>query len=174
MPILKVTVNIPSLENLVFSTAQLERGCLDTVNQVLDQADKDFAQTYSTFTTKPTFTKVPARNQSGVIRGEVFTTNENYRRLDQGTTKHDVGLRRQLMAFHPARQNKTIPGYVGSQRGGPLVGTGPRGKHGAKLVRRGPWEVGGIEPRKFSETVGWRAMKNLQIATAKMLSQLLK
>ena len=174
MSILRVTVTIPPLRDLVFSPAQLERGCLDAVNQVLDQADKDFALTYATFTTKPVFTKVPARNQAGVITGETFTTDENYRRLDQGTTAHNVGQSRQFMAFHPKRQNKTIPGYIGSQRGGPLVGTGPRGKHGAKLVRRGPWKVSGIEPRKFSETVSWRAMKNLQVATAKMLTQLLK
>lgn len=164
MSLLKVTVTIPSLENLLFSTAQLERGCLDTVNQVLDQADKDFAKTYSTFTTKPTFTKTPARNQSGVIQGEVFTLDENYLRINNGTNWHMGGPTRKKAVSLRKRSPKTTPGKLRSRSGSEREG---------RPVRRGSWRVEGITPRHFDRLVATRAQHNLNVAIAQMLSQLL-
>ena len=77
------------------------------------------------------------------------------------------------MAFHPKYQSKTVPGYIGSGRGGPLVGTGGRGAHGGKVVARGPWRVSGIKPRKFDEAVSWKAQRQLD-TNAKRLAQLLR
>lgn len=165
MPLLKVTVTIPSLKDLVFSPDQLIRGCIDTVDEVLDQADKDFAQTYATWNTKPTFTKTPARNQSGVITGEVFTTDENYRRINDGTESHMGGPTRKRAVSLRKRAPKTTPGK--------LRATGGAEREG-RPVRRGSWRVEGITPRHFDKLVGARAQRNLNVATARMLTQLLK
>lgn len=165
MPILKVSITIPPLRDLVFSPAQLERGCLDVVNQVLDQADKDFAQTYATFTTKPVFTKVPARNQAGVITGETFTTDENYRRINDGTRWHMGGPTRKKAVSLRKRSPKTLPGKLRSRSGS---------EREKRPVRRGSWRVSGITPRHFDKLVATRAQRNLNVATAKMLTQLLK
>jgi hypothetical protein len=165
MPILKVTVNIPPMRDLTFSVTQLERGCLDTVNQVLDQADKDFAKTYATWTTKPVFTKTPAKNQSGVISGEDFTMDANYRRINDGTEGHLGGPTKKKAVSLRKRSPKTTPGKLGSTAGVEREG---------RPVRRGSWRVQGITPRHFDKLVATRAQHNLNVATAQMLSQLLK
>ena len=41
---------------------------------------------------------------------------------------------------------KTSPGRIASKPGFPMVGT-------QMLIRRGPWPVSGIEPRKFDEQI---------------------
>jgi len=144
-----------------------------TVNVVLDQVDQDYAATYRTFTHKPKFIKERAKLMSSVVIGAVYTEDENYARLNYGTPAHMVGQNRQLMAFHPRYQQKTVPGHIGSGRGGPLVGTGSRGAHGGKVIARGPWRVRGIVPREFQEVVSRKAQRQLDVSTKK-LAQLLR
>ena len=171
---LKAKITMPDFTSLLPSREQVIALGIATVNVVLDQVEKDYAATYATFTHKPGFTKEKAKLISGVVTGVVYTGDINYARLNDGTERHQVGRSRQLMAFHPRRQNKTVPGHIGSGRGGPLVGTGTRGAHGGKVVARGPWWVGGITPRKFDEAVSWKAQRQLDINAKKLVTLLSK
>ena len=163
MSLIKVTVTIPQFEDLVVSSTKLVQGCVDVVDNVSAQADKDFAETYATWTTKPTFVITPASNQSGVISSEVFTMDENYNRVNHGTEAHIGGPTRKKAVSLRKRSPKTTPGS--------LRATGGAEREG-RPVRRGSWYVRGITPRHFDRLVGTRAQHNLNVLTAKMLTQL--
>ena len=170
---LKARITMPDFASLLPTREQVVALGVATVNVVLDQVEKDYAATYRTFTHKPKFVKEKAKLVGSVVIGAEYTEDENYTRLNDGTRAHIVGQNRQLMAFHPRYQRKTVPGHIGSGRGGPLVGTGPRGAHGRKVVARGPWRVSGIEPGRFQEVVSWKAQRQLN-TNAKKLAQLLR
>jgi len=169
---LKAKITAPDFKSLLPTKEQVIALGIATVNVIVDQVEKDYAATYRTFTHKPKFIKERAKLVSSVVIGAVYTDDENYARLNYGTSAHMVGRNRQLMAFHPRRQNKTVPGHIGSGRGGPLIGTGSRGAHGGKVVARGPWRVRGIVPREFQEVVSWKAQRQLEINTKKIVSLL--
>ena len=169
---LKARITMPDFASMLPTKEQVIALGTATVNVVLDQVEKDYAATYATFTHKPTFVKERAKLVGTVVIGAEWTVDENYARLNDGTRRHQVGRSRQLMAFHPRRQNKTVPGHIGSGRGGPLVGTGTRGAHGGKVVARGPWWVGGITPRKFDEVVSWKAQRQLDVNVKKLAALL--
>jgi len=169
---LKAKITMPDFASLLPTREQMVALGIATVNVVLDQVEKDYAATYRTFTHKPKFVKERAKLTGSVIIGAVYTQDKNYARLNYGTSAHMVGQNRQLMAFHPKYQRKTVPGHIGSGRGGPLVGTGSRGAHGGKVIARGPWRVRGIVPREFQEAVSWKAQRQLDINTRKLASLL--
>jgi hypothetical protein len=170
---LKAKITMPDFASMLPTREQVIALGVATVNVVLDQVEKDYAATYATFTHKPVFVKEKAKLVGTVVIGAEWTVDENYARLNDGTRRHQVGLGRQLMAYHPRYQRKTVPGHIGSGRGGPLVGTGPRGAHGGKLIARGPWWVSGIEPGRFDEVISWKAQRQLDVA-AKKLATLLR
>jgi len=170
---LRAKITMPDFASLLPTREQVITLGVATVNVIVDQVERDYAATYRTFTHKPKFVKERAKLVGSVVIGAAWTENVNYARLDGGTSAHMVGQNRQLMAFHPRRQNKTVPGHIGSGRGGPLVGTGSRGAHGGKVMARGPWRVRGITPRKFQEAVSWKAQRQLDV-NAKKLATLLR
>ena len=169
---LKAKITMPDFASLLPTREQVIALGIATVNVVLDQVDKDYAATYRTFTHKPKFVKERARLVGSIVIGASYTEDENYARLNDGTVRHQVGLNRQLMAYYPRYQQKTVPGHIGSGRGGPLIGTGSRGAYGGKNIARGPWWVRGITPRKFDEVVSWKAQRQLEINTKKLVSLL--
>lgn len=164
---------MPDFQGLLPTREQIIALGIGTVNVILDQVEQDYTATCRTFTRKPKFVKQKAKLTGSIVIGAVYTENENYTRLNDGTKRHQVGLNRQLMAYYPRYQCKTVPGHIGSGKGGPLIGTGSRGAHGGKLIARGPWWVGGITPRKFDEVVSWKAQRQLDI-NARKLAQLLR
>jgi len=170
---LRAKITMPDFASVLPTREQVIALGIATVNVVVDQVEHDYAATYRTFTHKPKFVKEKAKLVGTVIIGSSYTQDENYARLNDGTKSHMVGRNRQLMAFYPRYQQKTVPGHIGSGRGGPLRGTGSRGAHGGKVVARGPWRVRGIVPRKFDEAVSWKAQRQLEINTKK-LAQLLR
>jgi len=105
-----------------------------------------------TWTHKPKFHRVPTGLEGGIVSGSVYSTDENLARLNNGTRTHKVGKRRQLMAFRPKYQRKTVPRSIGSGRGG---------SSGAKIVRRGPWTVKGIKPGLWDEAIAAKHRKDL-------------
>ena len=85
-----------------------------------------------------------AKKRDGVMDGSVSTDNENFVRLNNGTEDHIVGAGGKLMSFQPKYVRKTVPGVIGSRRGG---GSGDR------QIARGPWVVSGIKAGKWDETI---------------------
>lgn len=171
---LKARITMPDFTSALPTREQVIALGVATVNTVLDQVEKDYAATYRTFTHKPKFIKEKAKLVGSVVIGAEYTEDKNYARLNDGTRDHMVGRNRQLMAFHPKYQCKTVPGHIGSGRGGPLVGTGPRGAHGGKVVARGPWRVRGIASREFDEVISWKAQRQLDINAKKLVILLSK
>lgn len=169
---LKAKITMPDFASLLPTREQVIALGVATANVVLDQVEQDYAATYRTFTHKPKFVKERAKLVSSVVVGTVYTEDENYARLNYGTRAHMVGRNRQLMAYFPRYQQKTVPGHIGSGKGGPLRGTGSRGSWGGKYVARGPWRVRGIVPREFQEVVSWKAQRQLEINTKKLVSLL--
>jgi len=170
---LRAKITMPDFASLLPTQEQVITLGVATVNVIVDQVERDYAATYRTFTHKPKFTKERAKLVGSVVIGSSYTQDENYTRLNDGTRAHIVGQNRQLMAFHPRYQRKTVPGHIGSGRGGPLRGTGSRGAFGGKVIARGPWRVRGITPGKFDEVISWKAQRQLEINTKK-LAQLLR
>lgn len=161
MAFLRIKFTIPDLSKIVLTPEQVVARAITAVDKVVDDAEQDWGAVVYTWTHKPKFHRVPASLKGGIVSGSVSSTDKNLIRLNNGTRTHKVGKRGQLMAFHPKRQNKTVPRSIGSGRGGPLVGTGARGKHGAKLVRRGPWTVKGIRPREFDVAIAAKHRRDL-------------
>ena len=153
---LEIKVTLPPMQSLV---ADIEKSIIDAVNTTLDSVEKDFQSSVQHFTHKPTFTKERATVKGSEISGRVFTNDENYGHLNNGTSTHAVGAGR-LMRFNgfsrtlygtksaPKMQGvkvykpKSIPGQIASVPGFPIGGTQP-------IVRRGPWTVKGIDPRRY-------------------------
>ena len=163
MAVLKAKITMPDFASALPTKEQVIALGIATVNVVIDQVERDYAATYRTFTHKPKFVKEKARLLGGIVTGSVYTQDENYARLNDGTRAHMVGRRRQLMAFYPRYQQKTVPGHIGSGRGGPI---------GDRVVARGPWRVRGITPRKFDEVISWKAQRQLDINTRKLVTLL--
>ena len=161
---LKARISMPDFASMLPTREQVVALGVATVNVVLDQVEKDYAATYSTFTHRPTFVKQRAKLVGTVVIGATWTVDENYSRLDGGTSDHMVGRNRQWMAFRSGYRQKTTPGHIGSRRGGP---------YGDKVVARGPWRVSGIAPRGFQEVVSRKAQRQLD-TNAKKLAQLLR
>lgn len=114
------------------------------VNTTLDQVDKHFQDTCSTFNHKPTFHKEYANYSNNIVKATEWTDDENYVRLNYGTSNHAVGRGGQYMSFYPEYRRKTSPGRIKASTGGPL---------GKRQRAKGPWIVSGIEARKFDETI---------------------
>lgn len=161
---LKAKITMPDFASVLPTREQVIALGVATVNVVLDQVEKDYAATYATFTHKPTFVKERAKLVGTVVIGAEWTVDENYARLDEGTSAHMVGRNRQWMAFYSGYRRKTTPGHIGSRRGGP---------YGNKVVARGPWRVGGIAPGRFQEVISLKAQHQLNV-NAKKLAALLR
>lgn len=156
-----ITVTIP--DELLNLSASLEKAAINAVNTTVRAVHADFESSVTHFVHKPAFHEELAKVQGDIVRGSVWTDDENYVRLSNGTTAHDVGAGR-LMRFlgygrtlygtkaNPKMKGvrvykpKSIPGQIRSVPGFPMPGTQP-------IVRRGPWNVRGIEPRNYDQLI---------------------
>lgn len=138
-----VTESIP---DKLFDFAALEKGLLAAINTAVEESHVQFKVIISGFSSENKFDFVvqKAKKQDNVIEGSVFTNNENFVRLNNGTEDHVVGTGGKLMSFQPKYVRKTVPGVVGSRRGG---GSGNR------VVARGPWIVSGIKAGNWDEVI---------------------
>jgi len=160
---LKAKITMPDFASLLPTREQVIALGIATVNVVLDQVEQDYAATYATWDGKPKFVKERARLAGTSVIGSCYTQDPNYVRMNEGTSAHMVGRNKQWMAFSSGYRQKTTPRYIGSRRGGPF---------GSKVVSRGPWRVRGIVPREFQEVVSWKAQRQLEINTKKLVSLL--
>lgn len=174
---LRIEVKAPSMTSI---TAGIEKAMLDAVNFTLDAVEKDFQSSLQHFVHKPTFTKERATIKPNEISGQVFTNDENYARLNNGTASHPVGAGR-LMRFLgydrtlygrskatskmkgvKVYKPKSIPGQIASVPGFPMGGTTP-------IVRRGPWTVAGIDPRQYDLLIRDKNQPVLEAALTRFL-----
>jgi hypothetical protein len=138
-----------------FDIQAIVKAAIQVVDSTVDEVHRDFVSSARTLTHQPRFHKEKARLQGNVVRGSVWTDDENYGRLNEGTKDHLAsGGRRVLMSFYPKYTPKTTPGRLMARSGGGF---------GKKVFAYGGpkrWLVRGIEPRKFDETI---AAKNQPI-----------
>lgn len=153
MATLSVTMILPDF----FNIQKLTAATVKAVNDTLDEVEKDYKDSIKDFSPRSRFdfVKTKATVQGNVISGSVGTDNENYSRLNFGTTGHFVptsGIR--TMAFREGYKRKTRRGHIPSVSGGGQGGT---------IIRRGRWFIRGIEPNAYDVTI---AVANEQILNA--------
>lgn len=114
---------------------------------------REFWKTTATFTNKPEFKiKVELKRTRGYAAVHIYTEDENYRRLDEGTPDHFVPrVGRRRMVFQPGYKRKTTPRKISSKSGGSF---------GPVIARTGRWKVKGIEAGEFSKTIGDELQKS--------------
>lgn len=150
---ISITIRTPDFFNL----KKLQAAMVKAVNNTLDEVERDYKSSIKDFSPRSQFdfVKTKATVQGNVVKGSVGTDNENYARLNFGTTGHFVpraGVR--TMAFREGYKRKTRRGRI------PSVSGGGRGN---TIIRRGRWFVSGIDPRRFDETI---AVKNEPVLTS--------
>jgi len=134
-----------------FKDEQILKAMINAVHDTIKEADKEFSKTYATWSHKPKFvfeTPILATTLSG-IRGAVYTTDQIYVWLNDGTRKN-YKIPKQgpgLLAFPSGYTAKTSPGVIGSRSGGPS---------GEKVIIFGQVTHPGIDARKFDEVIGKR------------------
>lgn len=118
------------------------------VNTTLDQVDKHFQDTCSTFNHKPTFHKEYA-NYSGstnMVTAKEWTDDENYVRLNYGTSPHDVNKPLGSVVYMGyGYRRKTQPGRIKASTGGYA------GKH--FRTKTANWHPSSFPARNFDETI---------------------
>ncbi len=152
-------------EPLFFNVSGFESAAMQAVSNTLADSKKDFELSIKTFDSKPAINSSLSKQQ-GQIVGRAWINDENYARLNFGTKDHVVGKSGKLMAFEgfelgyskeewkgikrkthvKVYKSKTAVGRLAAKAGYSWPGTQP-------IVRRGPWKVSGIEPRKFDEQI---------------------
>ena len=172
-----ITVNAPKI---LFDVPALRAGLEKVLNASADEAEAHFQSSIQHFTNPPAVFKKVTKG-TGFIRATIGIRDKKYARLNNGTSTHDVGVGGKYMRFPGFRmppnvtvkgglgankhlyKPKTSPGRIASKPGFPMVGT-------QMLIRRGPWPVSGIEPRKFDKqitaAVGPGFIKNTNKAVA--------
>lgn len=150
MATLSVTMTLPDF----FDIRKLTAAGVKAVNDTLDEIEKDYKSSIKDFSPRSQFdfVKTKATVQGNIISGSVGTDNENYSRLNFGTTGHFVpksGVR--TMAFREGYKRKTRRGRIPSVSGG---------GRGGIIIRRGRWWIKGIEPNAYDVTI---AVANEQV-----------
>jgi len=146
-----VKVTLPTKPGL--DTAVLERELRVGIDKLLAISKTEFGYTYATFVHKPVFKACPAVSKAGTTSGKVFTRDENYIRLDEGTRPHTITARRvPFLSYQANFTPKTRPRV--------LIAF-PGGKYGKKGVKRKSVRHPGFKPRYFAETVAARHRNDL-------------
>jgi len=170
-----VTFTVP--DNLYALSSQIEKAAIQAVNTTVDAVAVDFQSSVTHFVHKPTFNKERATIQGNAVVGSVWTNDENYIRLNNGTTAHQVGGAGQLMRFHGVRrrnyhkgimvyQPKSIAGSLPSRPGGDLTNY--------TAAARGPWMVRGIDARNYDLLIKQKNDPILAQAFNRALQQVVK
>jgi len=141
----------------VITPKQLEQLVVTAIEKTLDESEKDFESTVKDFDTKPTFVKTPVTISNQVASGEVYTTDENYCRLNYGVPPHPVGRTGKVLTPQPYRA-KSFPGVVESFSGG---------REGVKSARSWTlsWRHSYIDARHFDELIAARHKDDLAMFT---------
>jgi len=168
----------------IFNIKEFQKGLLDALADTAEEASTLFKSSFKYWEHQP---QVHSKITKGADYNEarVWIDDEQYARVSNGTKQHLVGTSRQLMRFagynpktnKTARRGlgankhiykpKTSPDRIDSKPGFPAVGT-------QMIVRRGPWPVSGIEPRKFDVQIA-NAVKSKFIAdTRKVVAKAAK
>lgn len=87
-----------------------------------------------------------------VIRTRVYTTDEIYGFVNDGTVPHQNGNYDSIVAFRPMAAAKTRPNVVGSSRG----------SRRSPIVVHGGWWNPGITPRNFDVIIARRFQHTLE------------
>lgn len=126
---------VPQNPTLNFLKA-MRRGIVKT----LDEGARKLAQPARTWSHQPVLEEHVPPAASIAEGAEVFTTDINYGRVNDGTPAHIVGAGGRRMRIRPSSP-KTMPGSL-KARGGSV---------GESFWRTGPWRVRGITPRLFDK-----------------------
>lgn len=161
----KITIKAPKL---FFDPKALEAEMQRLMVDIGHVFEADFAASMQNFSHKPPISTEHSEND-GLYRVVTSVDDENYARLSNGTKDHAVGQEGKVMVFQgfdlggtirgqkgygwkgadrPATYRpKTTPGQLKSNPGGwGAMGT-------STIVRKGPWVVAGIKPRKYDELI---------------------
>ena len=170
-----VTFTIP--DNIFHLSDTIEKAAIGAVNTTVDAVNTDFQSSVQHFNHKPVFVKERAHVQGDAVVGSVYTDDENYARLNNGTESHFVGQSGGLMRFYgvPKRmyhkgimvyQPKSIPGSISSRPGGNLTNY--------RAVVRGPWRVKGIDARNYDQLIADKNQPVLEAAFNRAIQQVVK
>jgi len=155
-----ITVKAPKE---IFNVKEYRAQLLRALDISADEVVEHFKSSIATFSHKPQVHKRVTQTKKA-NKARIWISDENYARLNNGTDTHDVGVGGKLMRFPGYNmppnvtvkgglgankylyKSKTAPGRIKAEIGFPRPGT-------QLIVRRGPWPVKGIEPRKFDEQI---------------------
>ena len=155
-----ITVKAPKM---LFDVPVLRAGLEKVLANSADEAEAHFQLSVLHFRNPPNVYKRFTKG-TNFNKAVIGIKDAKYARLSEGTTTHMVGVGGKYMRFPGFRmppnvtvkgglgankhlyKPKTSPNRIASKPGFPMVGT-------QMLIRRGPWPVSGIEPRKFDEQI---------------------
>lgn len=125
---------------------------LNEARKIITQIKKDFARTVKTWETKPKF-----ENDLGftlnTLRVGVFTEDENYARVSEGTKgKPRVARGAGLATDGKAKALKIVP-YITKSPPGQIDAQSGGAEEGPIIFRKYALNAGKIKPRKFDELV---------------------
>lgn len=151
-----IIVRAPSV---IFDVKEFSDGLWAVLNDSADEAEVYFKSSVQHFSHPPAVYKKVGKSAKG-YKAVIGINDKKYARISNGTDTHEVGVGGKLMRFpgflmppnvtvkgglganKHIYKPKTSPDRIESAPGFPMVGT-------QWLIRRGPWPVSGIEPRKF-------------------------
>ena len=155
-----ITVKAPKI---LFDVPAFRAGLEKVLNASADEAEAHFKSSIQHFRNPPNVYK-KFTTGSNFIRATIGIRDKKYAMQNNGTTTHEVGVGGKYMRFpgflmppnttvkgglganKHLYKPKTSPNRIASKPGFPMVGT-------QMLIRRGPWPVSGIEPRKFDKQI---------------------
>ncbi len=172
-----ITVKAP---REIFNVKEFSDGLFDVLKAAADETEAYFKSSVQHFTKPPSVYKKITRHKA-----VIGIKDKNYARLSEGTDQHEVGVGGKYMRFPGFRmppnvtvrgglgankhlyKPKTSPDRIESAPGFPMVGT-------QMLVRRGPWPVSGIKPRKFDVQIANAVRPGFVEATNKVIDKAMK
>ena len=168
----------------IFNVKEFNDGLWATINDAADEAEVYFKSSVQHFSHPPAVYKKVGKSSKG-FKAVIGINDRKYARLSNGTDTHEVGVGGKLMRFpgYNMPPNTTVKGGLGANKhlykpktspdriesapGFPMVGT-------QMIVRRGPWPVSGIEPRKFDVQIADAVRPGFVEATNKVIEKAMK
>jgi len=144
-----MTVNLTAIVPKPFNQGAFRLHLLNVARKVRTGVKRDFERTVETFESKPKF-ETALKFSVDELRIDVFTNDENYRSIVEGTSEHDITLSpgKRAFFFHSDFVSKTMPGVIGSREG----------SEGVNEVFVNPGQdrtmkITGITPREFDKVI---------------------
>lgn len=146
----------------LFDIGAIKDALIDGLDSAAEKVQKDFDSSASTFEEKPDFTP------STVALGrqiDVYTTDENYSRISEGTSTHTIYAKLGgWLVFMAGSKPKTKPGRL-------KAGAGEKG---TELVFAKKVRVAGIKPRLFDVLVTDKNKSTVAKKVQKLLNKAYK